>query len=269
MKRLTVAALMAALWLTSPAGWAQPEAGPLKGLSAASRQRLGQKIWQNECGGSVSGLTSWNSGEEFPSLGIGHFIWYPSGFQGPFEESFPRLIAFARERGASPPAVALKTHCPWNSRAEFRGALQGSELRALRAWLAHTVNLQTDFIILRSQAALAKMVEVAPADQKKRIESNYSKVASTPNGVYALIDYVNFKGEGINPSERYHNQGWGLMWVLMDMKEAPEGQAAVREFAAAAKRTLDRRISNSPPSRGESRWRQGWHNRCDGYTQAF
>ena len=40
----------------------------------------------------------WNPGEEFPSLGIGHFIWYPAGVDGPFIESFPRLLAFLSAR---------------------------------------------------------------------------------------------------------------------------------------------------------------------------
>jgi hypothetical protein len=37
---------------------------------------------QSSAGGSITGLTTWNAGEEFPSLGIGHFIWYPAGFDG-------------------------------------------------------------------------------------------------------------------------------------------------------------------------------------------
>ena len=64
-------------------------------LSPAQLQRVGQRIWQNECAGSVAGLTSWNAGEDFASLGIGHFIWYPAGRRGPFEESFPQLAAMS------------------------------------------------------------------------------------------------------------------------------------------------------------------------------
>lgn len=243
--------------------------GPLPDLDPAAKMKLGKKIWQNECGGRVMGLTSWNSGEEFPSLGIGHFIWYPANFQGPFQESFPGLIALAKQRGATPPAVAQHTHAPWNSRAEFNAALNGPELKSLRIWLANSLQLQTDYIITRSRAALPKMLEIAPQNKKESIQRNYEKVASTANGVYALIDYVNFKGEGVNPEERYNGQGWGLMWVLMEMKSVDSGQPAAREFAAAAKRVLDRRIANAPPARGEERWRQGWHNRCDSYSQAL
>ena len=252
-----------------PQGQVAESQEALPELTREMKSRIGHKIWQNECGGRIDGLTSWNAGEELPSLGIGHFIWYPKNFNGPFEESFHKLIAFAQERGANPPAVALNRNCPWGSKAAFEADLNGPELKALRTWLAHSVALQTDFIMQRSRAALDKMKEAAPEKDRARIESNYNKVATTTNGIYALIDYVNFKGEGTNPKERYNGQGWGLMQVLLEMKEVPAGQAAAREFAAAAKRTLDRRISNSPPDRGESRWRAGWHNRCDGYAQSF
>src|SRR5438552_18973326 len=60
-------------------------------LSHAEALRIGKRIWQNECNGTVAGLTSWNTGEDFASLGIGHFIWYPEGRRGPFEESFSKL----------------------------------------------------------------------------------------------------------------------------------------------------------------------------------
>jgi hypothetical protein len=55
-------------------------------VSAASHEIIGKKVWANECDGKVEGLTSWNGGEAFPSLGIGHFIWYPAGRRGPFDE---------------------------------------------------------------------------------------------------------------------------------------------------------------------------------------
>src|SRR5947209_16869996 len=39
-------------------------------LSRPETERIGKKIWQNECNGTVSGLTSWNGGENVASLGI-------------------------------------------------------------------------------------------------------------------------------------------------------------------------------------------------------
>ncbi|WP_265594122.1 hypothetical protein [Haloferula sp. BvORR071] len=236
-------------------------------LSAGQKAAIGKKIWQNECAGTVDGLTSWNGGEEFPSLGIGHFIWYPAGFNGRFEESWPQFVAHAKAHGAQPPAVASERHAPWASKAAFQAEFRGPRLSALRQWLANTVPLQTDFIIARSRAALPKVLAAAPASDRGRLQANYNKVASTPNGMYALIDYVNFKGDGTQASETYQGKGWGLLHVLGSMKEVASGQPAAAEFAASAKRMLDRRIANSPPARGEARWKEGWHNRCDTYAR--
>lgn len=236
-------------------------------LTDAQKAAIGQKIWQNESGGKVSGLTAWNVGEEFPSLGIGHFIWYPAGFNGRFEESWPRFIQYAVRRGATPPAVARERHSPWRNQAEFQRDFNGARLTALRGWLAANVALQTDFIILRSRGALPKILTAAPAGQRAQIEMNYHKVASTPQGMYALIDYVNFKGEGTSLGERYRGEGWGLLQVLAGMRDTPGGPAAARAFGESAKRVLSRRIANSPRERGERRWEAGWHNRCDTYGQ--
>ncbi len=243
-------------------------AAPVGGiLTAGQKAAIGKKIWQNECAGSVAGLTTWNGGEEFPSIGIGHFIWYPAGFKGRFEESWPQFAAFASQRGAGLPAVALEAHSPWKSRAEFQSDFKGPRLSELRSWLAGNVSLQTDFIIARSRAALPKILAAAPGSEKARIEANYHKVSATPQGTYALIDYVNFKGEGTLVSERYNGQGWGLMQVLGGMKDVPAGAPAATEFSASAKRILSRRIANSPPERGERRWEEGWHNRCATYAR--
>lgn len=240
---------------------------PAINLSASQKAAIGKKIWQNESGGTVAGLTAWNTGEEFPSLGIGHFIWYPAGFNGRFKESWPEFIAFAESRGANPPAVAKQRNAPWNSRAEFLSKSGSPEMSGLRNWLASTVGLQTDFIIMRSRAALPKILAAATASERAKIESNYRKVSTTPQGTYALIDYVNFKGDGTQVSERYNGQGWGLMQVLGGMNNVPSGPAAATEFAASAKRALSRRIANSPPARGEARWLEGWHNRCNTYAR--
>jgi hypothetical protein len=234
-------------------------------LDAARKDQIGRKIWQNECGGSESGLTTWNAGEEFPSLGIGHFIWYPAGFKGRFDESWPSFVSYAKSQGAKLPEVALERHSPWTSKAQFQREFNGPRLSSLRKWLAANVGLQTDFIIARSGAALPKILAAAPSSERKRIEANYHKVAASPQGVYALIDYVNFKGDGCSKAERYQGRGWGLLQVLGEMRDVPSGPSAAKEFAAAAKRVLSRRISNSPPERGEKRWEPGWHNRCDTY----
>lgn len=269
MTPLRSSIILAAL-LTACAPGSPPVGGntaPASNLTASQKAVVGKKIWQNESDGTVAGLTAWNVGEEFPSLGIGHFIWYPAGFNGRFKESWPEFIAFAQRNGANPPAIAKLPDAPWNSRAEFLSKTGSPQMTGLRNWLASSVGLQTDFIIMRSRAALPKILAAAPASERAKIQANYQKVSTTPQGTYALIDYVNFKGDGTQVSERYKGQGWGLMQVLGGMNNVSSGQAAATEFAASAKRALSRRIANSPPERGEARWREGWHNRCDTYAR--
>src|SRR6266550_2517646 len=238
-------------------------------ISSADAQRIGKRIWQNECGGTISGLTSWNVSENFASLGIGHFIWYPKGQRGPFEESFPKLVSFIANHGAKLPKFLLGTGevpCPWNSRLEFLRAQQTLEVKQLRQFLADTVALQAEFLIARLQDALPKMLaEAAPSD-RANVQRQFERMASTPQGYYALVDYVNFKGEGVLHTERYQGQGWGLLQVLEGMHGSDGGAAAVDEFSRSAKVVLTRRVQNSPAQRHESRWLSGWIHRVTGYN---
>ena len=237
-------------------------------LSHADVQRIGKKIWQNECNGTIAGLTSWNAGEDFASLGIGHFIWYPKGRRGPFEESFPKLVSFISKRGAKLPTLLLGTGekpCPWDSRAEFLRAQHSTEMNQLRQFLVDTIDLQAEFLMARLESALPKMLaEAAPAD-RANVQTQFERLTKTPQGCYALIDYVNFKGEGVLHTERYQGQGWGLLQVLESMHGISDS-GAVDEFARAAKTVLTRRVQNSPTERHESRWLSGWIRRVNSYN---
>ncbi|MFL6541385.1 MAG: hypothetical protein ACJ8HU_11540 [Chthoniobacterales bacterium] len=238
-------------------------------LSRADAMRIGRKVWQNECGGTVSGLTSWNSGENFASLGIGHFIWYPKGVHGPFEESFPDLVRFATERNAKLPQVVIAnrdTGCPWPTRAVFVTANDTPQMNELRRFLADTIDLQAEFLVRRLQQALPKMLAETPAADRANVQRQFDRVASSAPGCYALVDYVNFKGEGVLDTERYNGKGWGLLQVLQGMTGTDNGPAAAREFARSARAVLTLRVKNSPPERNESRWLSGWLQRVDTYT---
>ena len=236
-------------------------------LSHADALQIGDKIWQNECHGTIAGLTSWNQGENFASLGIGHFIWYPKGVNGPFEESFPNLVNFISARGVKLPVMLTSTgelDCPWSSRLEFLRAQQTPQMKQLRQFLADTVNLQAEFLVARLQAALPKMLDEAKPADRARVEANFNRVAASPNGRYALVDYVNFKGEGVLHTERYNNEGWGLVQVLEQMR--PNQSHPVKEFSKAAAVVLRRRVENSPPARHEAQWLPGWLARVDSYN---
>lgn len=235
-------------------------------LSGGELDRIGKRIWQNECAGTVDGLTSWNSGENFASLGIGHFIWYPAGVEGPFEESFPKLVAWLGKNGVKLPAWLPETKdCPWPNRQAFQRDHDGARQKDLRTLLAATVRQQTLFIMARLAEATPKFRSAA-GKMGGRVEQNMALLQQTAAGNFAMIDYVNFKGEGLNPKERYNGEGWGLLQVLMGM-QASDAASAPGAFAESAKRVLSRRVQNSPAERGEKRWLAGWHSRCEAYRK--
>jgi hypothetical protein len=245
--------------------------GPTQAITISHTEALkvGKRVWQNECNETISGLTSWNQGEDFASLGIGHFIWYPKGRKGPFEESFPPLVSFVSNRGAKLPTFILGVGrgqpCPWNSRAEFLRAQNSAQMNQLRRFLADTIDLQAEFLVARLEAALPKMLaEAAPAD-RTNVQQQFERLTKTPQGCYALIDYVNFKGEGVLHTERYQGHGWGLLQVLEAM-HGNSDSGAPEEFARAAKAVLTRRVQNAPADRHESRWLTGWLRRVNSYS---
>lgn len=230
-------------------------------LSKEQADRIGRLIWRNECAGTVAGLTSWNAGEEFPSLGIAHFIWYPEGVRGPFVESWPGLARFLESRGHRIEPW-MKGACPWSTRTSFLADRDGDRLRSLRQLLSESVSDQAIFAARRLQDAVPRMLAAAPPEKRSLVEKNFRRVAAEPTGYYALVDYVNFKGEGIDPRERYRGEGWGLLQVLEAM---PASGSPLTAFSRAADKVLTRRVENSPPARGEARWLPGWRNRLKTY----
>ena len=232
-------------------------------LSDKELDSIGRRVWQNECGGTRDGLTSWNTGENFASLGIGHFIWYSKGGDGPFEESFPKLVAYLEKNGAGVPGwLRPDLDCPWSSRDEFQAEFRSPRMNELRDLLASTIRLQSRFLAERMEAALPKMLKEAPAAQREQIRENFQRLASTAPGTFALIDYVNFKGEGTKSEERYKGEGWGLLQVLANMRGG-----SARDFGESAAEVLERRVRNSPPARNEERWLPGWKARVRAYGQ--
>jgi hypothetical protein len=256
MKRLPAMFLLAALCLSSVA-----RADIM--LTDDQALGIGKRIWKNECNGTIQGLTTWNPGESFASLGIAHFIWYPAGQEGPFEESWPGMARYLVDRGYQVPQWMLGD-CPWRTREEFMDDFEGPRLVSLRNLLAHTLAEQARYAAMRLEGALPKMLRAAHPRKVKRVETNFRRIASQPLGYYALMDYVNFKGEGTNPAERYNGQGWGLMQVLEQMDTAAPPMIS---FVQAADATLTRRVELAPADRNEQRWLRGWRNRLQTYLE--
>lgn len=237
-------------------------------LPKEEAQKVGMKIWNNECAGSINGLSTWNEGEQFASMGIGHFIWYPKDSKAPYEEQFPKLLAFLEENNVELPTWLINTKsCPWESREQFLQDTQRRKLIELRTLLVSTIDLQVIFMTKRLEEALPKILLSAPKDKHAKIKKQFYRIADTPNGFYALLDYINFKGEGSSATENYKGEGWGLLQVLNEMPEEPKN-GVMEDFVSSAKSVLLRRVSNSPPERVEERWLPGWFNRLDTYLKA-
>ena len=246
-----------------------PAFGQLPRLSPAEYEWLGQQVFANECNQRLPCLTHWNDGEDFPSLGIGHFIWYRTGQTERFEETFPDLLDFLQQAGIVLPHwlnQPLHADNPWPDRSSFYRAMASEKMQQLNRLLQSTMDLQAAFIVQRLDSTLESIVASFPAMQREDIRSTALSIASlnAPMGHYALIDYLHFKGSGLNANERYRGQGWGLKQVLGRMD--PD-RVSLEEFVASAEAVLQERVANAPPERNEQRWLNGWTNRLYGYLK--
>ncbi|MEX0964158.1 MAG: hypothetical protein WDZ52_09000 [Pseudohongiellaceae bacterium] len=228
---------------------------------------MGDRIFANECNRNFECLTSWNVGEDFPSLGIGHFIWYRRQQAERFEETFPALLAFYQQQGAAIPAwiAALDSpDSPWQNREQFLADQDSARMHELRQFLAATADLQVRFIVERLHNSTDLLFAHLDPQQRSTAETNFYQLANAqiPYGMYALIDYVHFKGTGLAQNERYQGEGWGLVQVLLEMGD---DSANLENFVAAASRVLERRVANAPAQRNEQRWLLGWQNRLQTY----
>jgi hypothetical protein len=276
--------LFRAIWLVacavaSPA-WPQERAAALHRANARFElpgdlaAKIGAKIWMNETGGDEREITAWNSGEDFMSLGIGHFIWFPAARPERFGESFPAMLEFLRARGVAIPAW-LDKHpvppAPWKDKRDFERNYDAREMVELRQLLKRSIGEQTQFLIQRARLALPKILAtLETAREKEHVERQFRRMADASSTLYPLIDYVNFKGEGVLASETVPGkrsgkpEGWGLKHVLLEMSGSERGQAALDEFARAARKVLTRRVANNP---ADARSKAGWLGRCDTYRE--
>ena len=243
-------------------------------LSDADFDWIAARIYQNEAMSKSRYLTFWGEGEDFPSFGIGHFIWFPNGVDAPFDEMFPDMISFVKQRSKSSPSFPAwmndltPFHAPWTDKQRFDQAWASPEMTELRQWLEANGQLQARFIVATFVQRWRDLE--FPAEQKQPMTLLLQELANSAEGLFAVIDYYNFKGLGVNPRERYLDQGWGLIQVLQAMalsRADVEGCVdLVKQFSQAAASRLSLRVENSPPERNESRWLEGWHKRLQGYV---
>jgi len=243
-------------------------------LSLEEKQWIGDKIYQNECASKPDNLTYWGKGEDFPSFGIGHFIWYSNQSKGPFKETFPQMVAYVSQYQPPPQWLSQLTplHSPWKHKKQFDQAWSTSRLSSLRDWLLETRAYQAEFVVNQFNTRLNERLanQSYTDEQKKKLQQFVSRFLSFKEGRFALIDYVNFKGLG-NSQEHYQGEAWGLVSVFEELSaiddplEKFSDEKIMFLFVEAAKKRLKLRTQLAPKERKESRWLAGWYKRLDGY----
>jgi len=238
-------------------------------LSTYELNVIADKIYMNETSGNPEYLMYWSKNEDFPSLGIGHFIWYPANVPKRFDETFPAMIQYYIDNKVEIPQwlkLQKDKGAPWPNKATFEASRNDKEFIELKYLLMNTKGLQTQFFFDRLHDSIPEIVKYVAPNKRQHIIDNYNTLAKTKGGWYPLIDYINFKGKGIKSTERYNNQGWGLLQVLETMRPVQPGPQALQEFSRAAQAVLRRRIQNSPPQNNEQKWLQGWIARTNSYA---
>ncbi|MBM3207978.1 MAG: glycoside hydrolase family 3 protein [Chlamydiae bacterium] len=228
-------------------------------------EKIGQAIWKNETGMSREKLLYWNPKEDFLSLGIGHFIWHPKKKKADFEETFPSLVKFAKKNKIETPKwLDYTKNCPWESRDQYINDAKSTKVLDLQKWLEENMSIQGKFLIQRLLSTIHLYLHSSSVTDKIKILTAIESLSNTPEGLYALVDYLNFKGSGLSEKERYKNQGWGLLQVL-NLIDSEKNTIPIEEFVHAAQQTLETRVNNSNDPEKEKIWLKGWVNRVHRY----
>jgi len=233
-------------------------------VNDAQAEMIALKISDNENTRERLRLIRWREEDEFSSLGIVSFFWYPHGEKSA-ELSFNGLLGYIAQSRHLPGWLNDANTPPWNSREEFLSARHDVFKAKLRDFLQQARSEQVQYLIMYLEANLPRMLkEVKNPFAKMHVYENFYHVAVQENGVYALIDYSMFMGSGVSPEDRYNNLGWGLVHVLENMKGDAEN--LMEAFVSSADILLMRRIESLP--KDERRHLVDWRRRINTYVPA-
>lgn len=242
-------------------------------LSQEQALQIGENIWYYESNYQVDRLdlmTFWNEVEPFPSLGIGHFIWPPESYKGVFAKGrFHFFLQFLHEQGVALPLwLQQGRYCPWETRDEFYAVFDSERMKELRNLLLTTKSYQALFMLETVKEFCSDIDQQYPFEHP--VLDYLRQLLSSSQGLFILVDYLNFKGSGTdtgsNLSVKYKGQGWGLLQVLETMNLS-EGTPLAKAFSVAAKTLLQQRVNNAPNPEAEALWIPNWFARMDSYCQ--
>jgi len=239
-------------------------------ISKADTLTIADRVFKNECSVEKDCLLEWSVGENFLSLGMEHFIWYPAHAPGIFKEGFRTYLQYAKDTGEKLPVWLDKTPfppCPWSSREEFLRSKESAQYKDLEDFIIRTKHCQAQYLIENTRNSIEDIIAAAPDDQRARISKYLSLLTSYPQGLYSIIDYMNFKGAGIGNSDEVKGERWGLLQVLEGMNDKPTAREALEEFVRSAKIVLTHRVYYAPAEKHEEQWLQGWLRRVESYLE--
>lgn len=271
-------------------------------------KKLSEALYKNEADCKNHNLTHWGKNEEFPSLGLPHAIWYGKTSSKKYQEQFPELVRYLRKNSTAKiqwPEILNKNPlpaAPWASQKEFSEIKKLSleienvkdspqlaqlksqkkslykdayELFEIRYFLAnpHILELQAQFVIEKTFLSLHRILAASHRESPEATQSLYKKIQlllGTPEGVLAIVDYLNFKGEGLKVSERtpVGQHPWGLKTVLEIMPIHQPTDINI-QFTQAANCSLQRLAyysgaADSPAQLQRYAWLNGgWKTRIE------
>jgi len=231
-------------------------------ISDLQAETIALKIAKNEDTDKRLNLIRWHREENYPILGLASFIWH-SNSENVSEPSFNGFLTHLDQSHALPDWLVGVKEPLWGSHEEFLSNSRGEFENKLRDFLQDTMDEQIQYLILKLEAKLPKMLkEVKNPFAKMHVYENFYHVAVQENGVYALLDYWVFMGDGISSGERYNNQGWGLLHVLENTKG--DSDNLVQTFVSSAELLLTRRVENAPVD--ERKFLHEWRRRLHTYV---
>ena len=227
------------------------------------RDQLRDGLIKSETGGKRENLAFWSSSESFPSLGIAHFTW-----ENEFSQ-FPELLGYMVKRGVQLPPKLKKAYYdnkkqrPWKTRAEFYNDKKGRE--EIMRFMESSKDIQARFVIDYTMKHTKTLQSFSKSQLKNKVDGYLRTLRSSARGIYALADYINFKGAGRTES---NDKPWGVRHVLEEMRPGLIGKqkAAINEFTEAAIRVLRRRVESGivPEDKTKNRL-PGFINRVNKY----
>lgn len=222
------------------------------------------KIYTNETGGNPDNLIYHNPKEGFCSIGIGHFLWFTDSTKAAFKETFPALLTEMNGTDGvffDEVNTTIPDKCPWKSQTEVDSAKATPLYKKLFAGLTSTKGkqLQVKYMAFRAAEALDEIII-----KDKEMSSVIEQLLADDKGTYAVIDYVNFKGNSAS-GEDYNGHTWGLDTVLAVMP-SDTTIPLMRRFEIAAETTLEARVREAKVlGKDESMFLPGWKKRIETY----